>query len=196
MIRFFDLFLSLIAIVLSLPVSLAIILVNFFETGGRPFFTQKRVGRYGVLFSLIKFRTMYPDSDSKGPITIGNKDTRVTRFGYFLRKFKLDEIPQLWNVIKGEMSLVGPRPELLEYVLLYTDEQKEVLTVMPGITDYASLEYINESEILYKSSDPHKAYLEEIMPRKIELNKKFISNPSLSNYFRILILTLDSLIFK
>jgi len=196
MIRFFDLFLSITALILSLPFSLAITLVNLFVTEGRPFYTQKRVGRNGKLFSLIKFRTMYPDSDLRELITIGNKDSRVTNFGYFLRKYKLDEIPQLWNVIIGEMSLVGPRPEVFEYVRLYTEEQKKILLVRPGITDYASLEYINESEILVKSKDPGKTYMEEIMPRKIELNKKFISNPSLSNYFRILFLTVNSVIFK
>jgi lipopolysaccharide/colanic/teichoic acid biosynthesis glycosyltransferase len=190
MIRFFDLFLSIIVLTLSLPVSLAIIIVNLFVTKGRPFYTQNRVGRNGVLFCLIKFRTMYSDSDSKGLITIGNHDSRVTGFGCFLRKYKLDEIPQFCNVILGDMSLVGPRPEVLEYVNLYSSEQMKILNVRPGITDYASIEFYDENEILASVVDPKKIYIEDIMPKKIELNQKFITDNSLKNYFLILFKTI------
>ncbi len=190
MIRFFDLFLSIIAVTLTLPVSLAIILVNFFVTKGRPFYTQDRVGRNGVLFCLIKFRTMYQDSDLNGLITIGYHDSRVTRFGCFLRKYKLDEIPQFCNVILGDMSLVGPRPEVLEYVKYYSSEQMKILKVKPGITDYASIEFYNENEILAAAINPEKIYVEDIMPKKIELNQKFIYDNSIKNYFSILFKTI------
>jgi len=142
----------------------------------------------------MKFRSMRTNSDKKIGLTIGSRDSRITRIGYYLRRLKLDELPQLINVLKGEMSLVGPRPEIRKYVNMYTPEQRRVLNVKPGITDYASLEYINENEILGKSSQPEKDYIETIMPAKIELNMKFINDPSLSNYFRILGKTLVTIL--
>ena len=128
-------------------------------------------------------------SDAKGLITVGGRDPRITRSGYFIRKYKIDELPQLWNVLKGDMSLVGPRPEVEKYVNLYTPEQRKVLSVRPGITDYASIEYVDENEILSKSDDPDKTYIEEIMPDKIRYNMKYINNRSIAEYFKIIFLT-------
>ena len=161
------------------------------DSRGGIFFFQDRVGQYGKDFRLWKFRTMKRDSEKHGQITLGTNDSRITGMGKFLRKYKLDELPQLVNVLIGEMSLVGPRPEVRKYVNLYNDEQKKVLQVKPGITDYASIEYADENALLEKSSDPLKTYVEEVMPAKINLNMKYIEDPSLKNYFRIIFLTLQ-----
>lgn len=190
MIRFFDLIFSLIGIILLFPFLVVICALNMHATKGRVFYFQKRVGKHGKEFSLIKFRTMHPYSDKKSLLTIGYDDKRITKTGLFLRKYKLDEIPQLLNVIAGDMSLVGPRPEVPKYVDLYTDSQRQVLSRRPGITDYASIEFVNENEILSNAVDPEKTYLCEIIPQKIELNMKFISDPSIRQYFNILFLTL------
>lgn len=171
------------------PFLIVISAFNVHATKGRIFYLQKRVGRYGKEFNIIKFRTMHFNSDKKSLLTIGADDKRITKVGLFLRRYKLDEIPQLLNVITGEMSLVGPRPEVSKYVKLYTDSQRLVLSRRPGITDYASVEFVNESEILRGSKDPEKTYISEIIPRKIELNMKFISDPSIRQYFKILFLT-------
>ncbi len=159
------------------------------ESAGGVFYLQERVGQNGQLFKLIKFRSMRPNADNGSQITIGNRDPRITRIGYFIRRFKIDEFPQFINVIKGDMSIVGPRPEVPHYVKLYTAEQKKVLAAKPGITDYASLAYFNENEILAKAADPQKAYLEQIMPAKIELNQRYLSDPSLFKDFKIIWLT-------
>jgi len=189
MIRFFDILFSLIGLLICLPLFIIVALCIVIDSRGGVFYIQSRVGRYDRDFRLLKFRSMRKDTDTKGGLTIGSRDSRITRTGYFLRKFKLDELPQLINVLKGEMSLVGPRPEIRKYVDLYTAEQKKVLNVKPGITDYASLVYINENEILGKSAHPEQDYIKTIIPAKIELNMRFIKNPSLSNYFRVLWLT-------
>ena len=141
------------------------------------------------MFGLYKFRSMRTGSDKKGLITVGGHDSRITRMGYFIRKYKIDELPQLWNVLKGDMSLVGPRPEVKKYVDLYTEEQRRVLSVRPGITDYASIEYVDENEILGNAEDPDRVYVEEIMPAKIKLNMRYIENRSLNEYFKIIGLT-------
>ena len=127
-------------------------------------------------------------------ITIGDRDPRVTRAGYYIRRFKIDELPQLWNVLTGDMSLVGPRPEVRRYVDLYTDEQRKVLSVRPGITDYASIEYIDENRLLAQSSNPDKTYIEEIMPAKIALNMRYINHQTLGEYLKILFLTMTKII--
>ncbi len=139
---------------------------------------------------------MYPDSEKKGLITLGDKDERITRTGIFLRRYKLDELPQLLNVLNGSMSFVGPRPEVRKYVDMYTAEQRKVLNIKPGITDFASIEYANENELLSHSSDPMKTYIEEVMPAKILLNMKFISNPSLVNYFTVIFKTAGKIFRK
>ena len=133
-------------------------------------------------------------ADKKGLITIGGNDARITRVGLLLRKFKIDELPQLFNVLIGDMSLVGPRPEVRKYVDLYTSEQQKVLSVRPGITDYASIEYVDENTILGSAEDPEKAYIEKIMPDKIRLNMRYIQNQSLREYFHIIFLTLMQIV--
>ena len=189
MIRFFDLFFSLFGLVVLLPVFLIIALCIVSDSRGGVFYRQVRVGRNGKDFRLYKFRSMASGSDSKGLITVGENDARVTRVGCFLRKYKLDELPQLLNVFRGDMSLVGPRPEVRKYVNLYTGEQRRVLSVLPGITDYASIEYMDENRILGQASDPDKAYVELIMPDKIRYNMKYINSRSVKEYFKIIFLT-------
>ncbi len=156
------------------------------DSRGGIFFCQIRVGKNGKDFRLIKFRTMATGAEQKGGLTVGTRDSRITRIGCFLRKYKLDEIPQLINVLISDMSMVGPRPEIRKYVEMYSDEQKKVLSVRPGMTDYASIEYMNENEILGRSTDPERTYIEDIMPSKIKLNMKFIDNPTIGNYFSII----------
>jgi lipopolysaccharide/colanic/teichoic acid biosynthesis glycosyltransferase len=194
LIRFFDFSFSLAGLVILSPF---LILIAFFisvSSSGGIFFFQPRVGKDGKDFRLWKFRTMYMDAERHGQITVGNNDSRITATGKFLRKYKLDELPQLINVLIGQMSLVGPRPEVRKYVNMYSPSQKQVLSVKPGITDYASIEYADENEILSRSPDPLKTYVEEIMPAKIKLNMKYIGNPSLPNYFRIIFLTLRKIL--
>jgi lipopolysaccharide/colanic/teichoic acid biosynthesis glycosyltransferase len=139
---------------------------------------------------------MYRDSEKKGQLTVGMRDARITPVGYYLRKYKLDELPQLFNVLIGNMSLVGPRPEVRKYVDLYNAEQKRVLDVKPGITDYASIEYANENEILGKSSNPEKTYIEQIMPAKLKLNLRYIQNHNLLTDIKIIVLTIKKIFFR
>lgn len=133
-------------------------------------------------------------ADVDGLLTIGTHDKRITRVGTFLRKTKIDELPQLWNVLKAEMSIVGPRPEVEKYVRLYTEEQRRVLSVRPGITDYASIEYVNENEILSQASDPDRAYIEKVMPHKIKLSMRYLEHYCVSEYLKIIFLTLKKII--
>ena len=190
MIRFFDFILSLVGLVVLAPIFIVLAIWIKIDSKGPVFYKQVRVGQNGIDFGLFKFRSMVVDADKKGLITVGGRDPRITRSGYFIRKYKLDELPQLINVLVGDMSLVGPRPEVRKYVDLYTYEQQKVLSVKPGITDYASIEYMDENEILGKSSDPEKTYIEEIMPEKIKYNMKYILNKNVSEYFKIIFLTL------
>ena len=189
MIRFFDFILSLVGLVVLAPIFIVLAIWIKIDSKGPVFYKQVRVGQNGIDFGLFKFRSMVVDADKKGLITVGGRDPRITRSGYFIRKYKLDELPQLINVLLGDMSLVGPRPEVRKYVELYTDEQQKVLSVKPGITDYASIEYMDENEILGKSNDPEKTYIEEIMPEKIKYNMKYINNKNLFEYFKIIFLT-------
>lgn len=166
------------------------------ESRGGVFYRQQRVGRHGKQFKLFKFRTMRPNSDKLGMLTVGMRDPRITRVGFFLRKTKLDEFPQFLNVLFGEMSIVGPRPEVRKYVDLYTDEQRKILDVKPGITDFASIEYFKENELLGNSSNPDKTYIEEIMPAKLKLNEKYLSNPSIITDVKVMWLTFKKMISK
>lgn len=193
-IRFFDFVLSLVGLVILAPIFIVLAVWIKIDSVGPVFYKQIRVGQNGKDFGLFKFRSMVVDADKKGLITVGGRDPRITRSGYFIRKYKLDELPQLINVLVGDMSLVGPRPEVKKYVELYTDEQQKVLSVKPGITDYASIEYMDENEILGKSTDPEKTYIEEIMPEKIKYNMKYIKNRSLIEYFKIIFLTVLKII--
>jgi lipopolysaccharide/colanic/teichoic acid biosynthesis glycosyltransferase len=156
------------------------------ESKGGIFYRQERIGLNGKPFLILKFRSMRKNADKMGKLTVGMRDSRITRSGYFLRKYKLDEFPQFVNVLMGQMSVVGPRPEVKEYVDLYTEDQKEILQVKPGITDLASIEYFNENELLGNSEDPYKTYIEVIMPMKIEMNKKYLDNPSLKTDLSIM----------
>ncbi len=187
--RTVDICISLLILAFFLPFGLLLMLFISIESAGGVFYLQERVGRNGQLFKLIKFRSMRPNADKGSQITIGNRDPRITKVGYFIRKFKLDEFPQFINVIKGDMSIVGPRPEVPFYVEMYTEAQRQILVVKPGITDYASLAYFNENEILAKAADPQKVYLEQIMPAKIELNQRYLSDPSLFKDIKIIGLT-------
>lgn len=191
--RLFDILSSLIVLSLIWPFFLVICLFVLFSGRGGVFFTQTRVGKGGKDFKLYKFRTMRPDSEEKGQITVGGRDPRITRVGYFLRKYKLDELPQLFNVIGGSMSIVGPRPEVRKYVNLYSDRQKRVLSVRPGLTDYASIEYINENEILGRADDPDHAYIHEVMPAKLELGLKYIDRQSFGEDLRIIFKTIGKI---
>ena len=168
------------------PFGVIISLSILITSKGGVFYIQERIGKKLKPFGLLKFRTMVIGSDSKGALTVGTNDIRITTIGRLLRKFKLDEFPQFINVLLGQMSIVGPRPEVKEYVDLYNEEQLEVLNVKPGITDIASLEYFNENELLGRSSDPQKTYIEEVLPAKIELNKQYLRNPSLLSDIKIM----------
>ena len=194
LIRLLDIMLSLLGLLFLLPIFLILAVWIKFDSQGSIFFRQIRVGKDGKDFRIYKFRTMIVNAEKMGIITIGERDPRITNSGYFLRKYKLDELPQLINVLKGEMSFVGPRPEVRKYVEMYNQEQLKILTVKPGITDYASIEYINEDEILGKSLDPEKTYIEEIMPQKIKYNMKYINNKTVIEYFKIIFLTIIKII--
>jgi lipopolysaccharide/colanic/teichoic acid biosynthesis glycosyltransferase len=188
--RGFDIFFSIIALILLSPICLLLAVCIVLGSRGGIFYTQERVGKDGRDFRLIKFRTMIIGASLQGLLTIGENDQRITRFGRFLRSYKIDEIPQIINIIKGEMSFVGPRPEVRKYVALYSKEQLKVLAVRPGLTDYASLEFFNESTLLGSSDNPEETYINEIMPAKLDLNLKYIYDQSLKRYFFIIFKTL------
>lgn len=189
MIRFIDILGSLVPFIILSPLFLVIYILIRLESKGGGFYAQERIGLNGKPFKLYKFRSMRTDADKGSLITVGDHDPRITRIGYFIRKYKIDEMPQLWNVFVGEMSFVGPRPEVKKYVDLYTEEQRKVLSVRPGITDRASIEYVDENTILGQAEDPEKTYIEQIMPDKIRYNMKWIENQSVVEYFRIIFLT-------
>ena len=188
MTRFFDILFSCLGLICLSPILLIIYILIKTESKGPGLYAQKRIGKDGKPFKLLKFRTMREGSDKGNQITIG-EDERITKIGRHLRKYKLDELPQLVNVIKGEMSLVGPRPEVERYVKLYTPSQRVVLSVKPGITDYASIAFSEENIILGRAKNPEKMYINEIMPKKIEINLQYINNRNLKEYFKIIFLT-------
>ncbi|HXK82176.1 MAG TPA: sugar transferase, partial [Bacteroidales bacterium] len=191
--RVFDIVVSFFGLVVILPVFFIIAIAVIIESRGGVFYLQKRVGKNNKDFKIFKFRTMYTNSDKKGLLTVGSDDKRITKIGLILRKYKLDELPQLINVLIGNMSLVGPRPEVRKYVNLYTNEQKKVLGVKPGITDPASLKYSNENEILAQFDDPEKVYIEEIMQAKLNINLEYIKTRSLKSDFKVIIDTLKKI---
>lgn len=192
--RLFDLLIASVFLIILSPVFILIAILIKFDSKGPVFFLQQRVGRNNTDFAIYKFRTMFTDADKKGLLTIGGRDPRITRTGYNLRKYKLDELPQLINVLIGNMSLVGPRPEVRKYVSLYNAEQMKVLSVKPGITDYASIDYSNENELLSHSNDPEKKYIEEIMPAKLQLNLKYIREQSFYTDIKIILRTVKKLL--
>lgn len=194
MIRFFDLIFSIMGLVILSPLFIVLYLLIRIESKGGGFYSQERIGKNGKPFKLYKFRSMRIGSDKKGLITIGEKDNRITKTGFILRKYKLDELPQLWNVFIGDMSLVGPRPEVKKYTDLYTEEQNQVLHVRPGITDWASIKYVDENKILGESKTPDEAYVNLIMPNKIKLNMVYIQNQTLGEYFKIIFTTFKEIV--
>jgi len=192
--RAFDLLVSLIGLfILSLLFVIVAIVIKI-DTNGPIFYKQVRVGRFGKSFKIIKFRTMITEADKKGmQITVGG-DARITKAGKLLRRSKIDELPQLINIVTGNMSFVGPRPEVPKYVGLYNESQKQVLLVRPGITDPASIKYRNENDILARSSDPERTYIEEIMPAKLDLNLQYIRKFSLINDISVIFKTIHAVL--
>lgn len=176
--RLFDISASFFGLLLLSPLFLVVALCVGLTSRGGVFYVQTRVGRYGRDFKLYKFRSMRTGSDAKGLLTVGGKDGRITPVGYFIRKYKIDELPQLFNVLKGDMSLVGPRPEVRKYVALYNSEQMRVLSARPGITDPASIKYRNENDLLAQADDPERFYVEKIMPDKLKINLEYMDNRS------------------
>ena len=194
MIRILDVLFSFLGLIILLPFLFLIGLIIKMSSKGPIFYKQSRVGLYGAEFNVYKFRSMRQHSDQLGLITVGGRDPRVTSIGYYLRNYKLDELPQLINVLIGDMSLVGPRPEVKKYVGLYTKAQKKVLSVRPGITDWASIKYRDENVILGASSDPEKDYIEKVMPDKLKYNLIYIENFGPAEYFKIIFKTLWNLV--
>ena len=192
--RIFDIVMSLIGlIILGIPMIIIGIIIKL-SSEGPVFYKQVRVGKSNKDFKILKFRTMIVDADKKGmQITVG-KDPRITGIGHFLRKTKIDELPQLINVLKGEMSFVGPRPEVRKYVEMYNDYQKNVLKIKPGITDLASIEYRDESTLLGQSANPEKTYIEEIMPTKLKLNLKYMQEFSFFYDIKLILKTLVKIV--
>ena len=177
--RLFDILTSLLVLIIGFPFGLLIALFIVLDSRGKVIYKQQRVGRNNVDFQLFKFRTMCLDADKGSQITVSDHDARITKTGAFLRKFKIDEFPQFLNILKGEMSVVGPRPAVRKYVDMYTPEQMRVLSVRPGLTEYASIRYVNENELLAKSDNPEQTYIQEIMPDKLKLNLKYIDEQSI-----------------
>ena len=194
--RLLDIVVSLLGLLLLLPLFVALAILVKQESPGEVFYRGVRVGRFGKPFRIFKFRTMVHDAEKLGASSTPEDDPRVTRVGRFLRKYKMDELPQLLNVIRGEMSLVGPRPQLLWAVERYSPEEKEVLSVRPGITDYASLRFRNEGEILRGSMDPDKDYFDKIHPEKMRLSLEYVRRQSFWLDCDILVRTLGAVIFR
>lgn len=187
--RTFDIVASFMGLVILSPLFLAMAVWIKCDSRGPVFYRQSRVGRGNRDFRLYKFRSMYVDSDKKGLLTVGGHDSRVTKAGYFIRKYKIDELPQLINVLIGDMSFVGPRPEVRRYVNLYTGQQLHVLDVRPGITDRASVKYRNENDLLAKAADPEEYYIKVIMPDKLAINLEYVAHHSLWSDIRIIFST-------
>ena len=192
--RIFDIVASGIGLILLSPLFVILAIWIKCDSIGPVFYKQVRVGRNNMDFQLFKFRSMRVGSDKKGLITVGGHDPRITRSGYYIRKYKLDEFPQLINVFKGDMSLVGPRPEVRKYVDMYTEEQMHVLDVRPGITDLASIRYRNENELLERVKDPDKYYVEGIMPDKLRINLEYVARHSFTFDIRLIFQTFRAIV--
>ena len=194
MIRFADLLFSLIGLIVLSPVILIFALLIVIDDFGSPLYIQERVGINGKTFKLLKLKSM--KNRSRGLLISTSNDSRITAIGKFIRKYKIDELPQLLNVLMGSMSIVGPRPEVSKYVRLYSETQRKVLLVRPGITDYASITFKNENEILGNSQDPERTYINYILPRKLRLNMIWIRNKSLFTYFDCIFRTLFRILLR
>jgi lipopolysaccharide/colanic/teichoic acid biosynthesis glycosyltransferase len=193
--RMFDLFWAALGLVLLWPLLVLLGLVIALADGGPVLYRQERVGRGGRLFRMLKFRTMVANADQGGQLLTVGRDPRTTPVGQWIRRFKLDELPQLWNVLRGDMSLVGPRPEVPRYVALYTSEQWRVLDLVPGVTDCASIKYRHESELLGRASDPETVYVTEILPDKIRLNLEYAAQATVWTDFGIVLSTLRHMLW-
>lgn len=194
--RLFDIVASGLGLIVLSPLFAVLAVWIKADSKGPVFYRQTRVGRNNRDFRLFKFRSMRPDSDKLGLITVGGHDPRVTRSGYYIRKYKLDEFPQLINVFRGDMSLVGPRPEVRKYVDMYTPEQMRVLSVRPGITSLASIRYRNENDILAASEDPDRCYIEQVMPDKLAIDLEYVDRATLWNDIRLIFSTFREIIAK
>ncbi len=194
--RLFDIFASGIGLLVLSPLFLVVAIWIKCDSKGPVFYKQQRVGRGNKDFWLYKFRSMRPGSDKQGLITVGGRDPRVTRSGYFIRKYKLDELPQLINVFIGDMSLVGPRPEVRKYVEMYTPAQMHVLDVRPGITDLASIRYRNENELLEQADDPDRYYVEVIMQDKLKINLEYVAKHSFWYDIKLIFMTFWEIVAK
>ncbi len=184
--RLFDILTAALALLVLLPLLLVVAAWVSLSSPGGAFFRQVRVGKEGRHFKLVKFRSMRPGSEAKGQITTSERDPRVTTVGTFLRRTKLDELPQLWNVLIGDMSIVGPRPEVPKYVALYTPEQRRLLLVRPGITSLASIAYIDENAVLGRSTDPERTYVDEVLPTKLAMDLPYVEHGNFMMDLRIL----------
>lgn len=194
--RLFDIVASGLGLVVLSPVFAVLAIWIKADSKGPVFYRQTRVGRDNKDFRLFKFRSMRPDSDKLGLITVGGHDPRVTRSGYYIRKYKLDEFPQLINVFKGDMSLVGPRPEVRKYVDMYTPEQMRVLSVRPGITSLASIRYRNENDILAAAEDPDRCYIEKVMPDKLNIDLEYVDRATLWTDIKLILSTFKEIVTK
>ena len=193
--RFFDIIISFLAIIVLIVPFIIISLWIVFDSKGAPFFIQKRVGQNNIDFGIIKFRTMVSNaSELGGTLTSGDNDNRITKAGKFLRKYRIDELPQLINVLIGEMSIIGPRPEVRKFVDVYTDEQMATLLVRPGISCSSSIAFANEGEILEKSSNPDETYVADILPDKSKMNLEYIKELSVFNDIRIIFDTIKEVL--
>ena len=194
--RLFDLIVSMLGLIALLPIFIVLSIWIRLDSKGSVFFRQTRIGLNGKPFKIHKFRTMYVDSEKKGQLTIG-RDVRITRIGHYLRKYKIDELPQLIDVFIGRMSIVGPRPEVDEFMSEYSnDVRQKILSVRPGITDLASIEMVDENEIIGKYPDPHRAYIDIIMPIKEKYYLDYVRNNNLILDIKIIFLTLKKIVFR
>jgi len=187
--RLFDIIFSFLGLLVLLPLFALVAIFIKFDSKGSVFYLQERIGKNGMPFTIIKFRTMKVNAEKNGLLSLGKNDKRITRTGAILRKRKIDELPQLINVLKGDMSLVGPRPEVKKYVDLYTEEQRRILQIKPGITDYASIKYIDEEQLLGASENPEKTYIEEILPHKITLNLSYLERRNFFSDIKLIIIS-------
>lgn len=194
--RLFDIISSFFSLLILLPLFLLIAILIKLDSAGPVFFIQKRVGKNFKLFSLYKFRTMVVDTSQRGLQITSAGDPRITKIGRFLRKTKIDELPQIINVIKGDMSVVGPRPEVLKYVEMFKDDYKYILKVKPGITDYAAIEFRDEECVLKKFKNPEDGYIKKVLPLKINLYKRYIKERSLFTDMKLIFLTLWKIVRK
>ena len=194
--RLFDIVFRVLGLIIKSPVFILLSLIIVLDSRGGVFFRGVRVGQYGKDFKIFKFRSMVKDAEGKGKWNVGDNDKRITRFGHFLRKSKLDELPQLINVLIGDMSLVGPRPELRYYVEMYIEREKKILKMKPGITDWASVTHFKQFVSFTQSDDPDKEYVERIRPLKLELQLYYYEHRSLGMDIRIIVFTVSKMIFR